>query len=84
MPRRGGPWWLWHFSPAARTWTGPSGPAGALAFHRSLPGYAPTQGVRFGTDMLGTAVTAGRIGTVAAVLTRLARDICRNGPADRP
>ena len=32
----------WYFSPAARDWTGPSAPCGAYAFHRSLPGYAPT------------------------------------------
>src|SRR5215467_6546805 len=32
----------WYFSPAARDWTGPSVPCGAYAFHRSLPGYAPT------------------------------------------
>lgn len=29
-------------SPAARTWTCPPPSADALAFHRSLPGYAPT------------------------------------------
>jgi diaminopropionate ammonia-lyase len=32
----------WYSSPAARCWTGPSAPSGAHAFHRSLPGYAPT------------------------------------------
>src|SRR5215510_10933297 len=32
----------WYSSPAARDWTGPSAPCGAYAFHRSLPGYAPT------------------------------------------
>jgi diaminopropionate ammonia-lyase len=32
----------WYCSPAARYWTGPSAPCGAYAFHRSLPGYAPT------------------------------------------
>ncbi|NED59254.1 PLP-dependent lyase/thiolase, partial [Micromonospora aurantiaca] len=28
--------------PAARAWTGPPAPAGVAAFHRTLPGYAPT------------------------------------------
>ena len=32
----------WYCSPAARRWTCPAGPADALAFHRSLPGYEPT------------------------------------------
>lgn len=32
----------WYCSPAARAWTAPSGVGGARAFHRSLPGYAPT------------------------------------------
>src|SRR6516162_6408093 len=32
----------WYFSPAARDWTGPAAPCDAYAFHRSLPGYAPT------------------------------------------
>jgi diaminopropionate ammonia-lyase len=32
----------WYSSPAARDWTGPSAPCDARAFHRSLPGYAPT------------------------------------------
>jgi diaminopropionate ammonia-lyase len=32
----------WYCSPAARDWTGPSAPCDAYAFHRSLPGYAPT------------------------------------------
>jgi diaminopropionate ammonia-lyase len=32
----------WYFSPAARDWTAPFGPGDARAFHRSLPGYAPT------------------------------------------
>jgi diaminopropionate ammonia-lyase len=34
----------WYARPAARDWTAPSGHAAApaLAFHRSLPGYAPT------------------------------------------
>jgi diaminopropionate ammonia-lyase len=32
----------WYSCPAARDWTGPSAPCGASAFHRSLPGYAPT------------------------------------------
>jgi diaminopropionate ammonia-lyase len=32
----------WYRSPAARDWTGPSAPCDAYAFHRSLPGYAPT------------------------------------------
>src|SRR5215470_5818570 len=32
----------WYSSPAARDWTGPSAPCDAYAFHRSLPGYAPT------------------------------------------
>ena len=32
----------WYCSPAARDWTGPSAPGEAAAFHRSLPGYAPT------------------------------------------
>ena len=32
----------WYCSPAARDWTGPSAPRDAYAFHRSLPGYAPT------------------------------------------
>src|SRR5215470_7596130 len=32
----------WHCSPAARHWTSPSAPGDAYAFHRSLPGYAPT------------------------------------------
>ncbi len=32
----------WYRSPAARTWTGPDVPGAAHAFHRSLPGYAPT------------------------------------------
>lgn len=32
----------WYSAPAARTWTGPSVQSGAHAFHRSLPGYAPT------------------------------------------
>jgi diaminopropionate ammonia-lyase len=32
----------WYSSPAARDWTGPSAPRDAYAFHRSLPGYAPT------------------------------------------
>ena len=33
---------MWYCSPASRNWIGPDGPAGAHAFHRSLPGYAPT------------------------------------------
>src|SRR5499427_10721007 len=32
----------WYSSPAARYWTGPPAPCDAYAFHRSLPGYAPT------------------------------------------
>jgi len=32
----------WYCSPAARDWTAPSAPSDAYAFHRSLPGYAPT------------------------------------------
>src|SRR5215831_13032710 len=32
----------WYCSPAARDWTSPPAPCGASAFHRSLPGYAPT------------------------------------------
>src|SRR5215471_3768850 len=32
----------WYSSPAARDWTSPSAPGDAYAFHRSLPGYAPT------------------------------------------
>src|SRR6516225_5454331 len=32
----------WYCSPAARDWTVPSAPCNAYAFHRSLPGYAPT------------------------------------------
>ncbi|WP_344617090.1 pyridoxal-phosphate dependent enzyme, partial [Dactylosporangium salmoneum] len=32
----------WYSAPAARRWTGPDTPADAAAFHRSLPGYAPT------------------------------------------
>jgi diaminopropionate ammonia-lyase len=36
----------WYCSPAARRWTCPPGPANAQAFHRSLPGYAPTPLVR--------------------------------------
>ena len=32
----------WYCSPAARGWTCPPGSAEAHAFHRSLPGYAPT------------------------------------------
>src|SRR5215510_10094435 len=32
----------WYCSPAARDWTGPSAPGDAYAFHRSLPGHAPT------------------------------------------
>src|SRR5215469_10809027 len=32
----------WYCSPAARDWTAPSAPGDAYAFHRSLPGYAPT------------------------------------------
>jgi len=33
---------MWYCRPAARNWTGPAAPSGAHAFHRSLPGYAPT------------------------------------------
>jgi diaminopropionate ammonia-lyase len=33
---------LWYSSPTARDWTGPFVPSDAHAFHRSLPGYAPT------------------------------------------
>ena len=33
---------LWYFSPTARDWTSPVVPSDAHAFHRSLPGYAPT------------------------------------------
>ena len=33
---------LWYFSPTARDWTGPFVPGDAHAFHRALPGYAPT------------------------------------------
>ena len=32
----------WYSSPAARDWTGPPARGDAYAFHRSLPGYAPT------------------------------------------
>ena len=32
----------WYSSPTARTWTGPEQRQEAYAFHRSLPGYAPT------------------------------------------
>jgi diaminopropionate ammonia-lyase len=32
----------WYCSPAARDWTRPPTPGEAAAFHRSLPGYAPT------------------------------------------
>jgi len=32
----------WYYSPAARDWTAPPAPCEASAFHRSLPGYAPT------------------------------------------
>src|SRR5499427_4107074 len=32
----------WYCSPAARDWTAPSAPCAAYAFHRSLPGHAPT------------------------------------------
>ena len=32
----------WYCSPAARQWTCPPGSTDAQAFHRSLPGYAPT------------------------------------------
>jgi diaminopropionate ammonia-lyase len=32
----------WYCSPTARDWTGPFVPSDAHAFHRSLPGYAPT------------------------------------------
>ncbi|HEX6234771.1 MAG TPA: pyridoxal-phosphate dependent enzyme [Jiangellaceae bacterium] len=32
----------WYCSPTARDWTFPSAPRDATAFHRSLPGYAPT------------------------------------------
>src|SRR6478736_6770253 len=32
----------WYCSPPARDWTGPAGVSGALAFHRTLPGYEPT------------------------------------------
>lgn len=32
----------WYFSGSAFGWTAPPMPAGALEFHRSLPGYAPT------------------------------------------
>jgi len=33
---------LWYSSPTARDWTAPFVPSDAHAFHRSLPGYAPT------------------------------------------
>ena len=33
---------VWYSSPTARDWTGPFVPSDAHAFHRSLPGYAPT------------------------------------------
>src|SRR5215472_14460657 len=32
----------WYCSPAAGDWTAPSARSDAYAFHRSLPGYAPT------------------------------------------
>src|SRR3712207_9306785 len=32
----------WYASASARDWTAPAVPLDALAFHRSLPGYAPT------------------------------------------
>ena len=32
----------WFSRPAARAWTGPPPPTGVAAFHRTLPGYAPT------------------------------------------
>lgn len=32
----------WYSAPAARNWTSPYAPGNAHAFHRSLPGYAPT------------------------------------------
>lgn len=32
----------WYCAPAAREWTAPAGVGEARAFHRSLPGYAPT------------------------------------------
>jgi diaminopropionate ammonia-lyase len=36
----------WYCSPAARRWACPPRPTDAQAFHRSLPGYAPTPLVR--------------------------------------
>jgi diaminopropionate ammonia-lyase len=33
---------MWYASPASRAWIGSVVPSGAHAFHRSLPGYAPT------------------------------------------
>ena len=50
----------WYCSPAARTWTGPAAPGDdAHAFHRSLPGYAPTPLIA--APGLATELGVGRV-----------------------
>jgi diaminopropionate ammonia-lyase len=51
----------WYGRPAARDWTAPSGHAAApaLAFHRSLPGYAPTALVEL--PALAEELAVGRV-----------------------
>lgn len=49
----------WYCSPTARHWTCPPVPSGAHAFHRSLPGYAPTPLVA--VPELATELGVGRV-----------------------
>ncbi len=49
----------WYFSPTARDCTGPFVPSDAHAFHRALPGYAPTPLVSI--PELATELGVGRV-----------------------
>ncbi len=49
----------WYFSRSARDWTGPPVAGDARAFHRSLPGYAPTPLVPL--PELATELGVGRV-----------------------
>jgi diaminopropionate ammonia-lyase len=49
----------WYCSPTARDWTCPTAPEEAQAFHKSLPGYAPTPLVA--VPELATELGVGRV-----------------------
>jgi diaminopropionate ammonia-lyase len=49
----------WYVRPAARSWSAPNSQSDSLAFHRTLPGYAPTPLVELPT--LAAELRVGRV-----------------------